>query len=170
MINWLESEQAEGFLENSYTTASLVAAPAGTEAWVWTMSPHGVAVGSPARMAFVSTDLRLPVLREAGVVRKDIAPPGMESFAQASSIFCIGTTQGYERLRRVLEPQELVAVFEAGSLPFGPLSDRSLESIWAADAAWKTGENCRVIIFGACEVTTLGLPAGWTVEEIPLQA
>lgn len=169
MVGWLELEHTEGFLRNSYTTASLLAATAGNEAWIWTMSPHGVATGSPTRMEFVTRDLRIPVLRDVGVVRKDVTPPRMEPFARASSIFCIGTPQGYERRREVLGSRDLVALFEAGSLPFGPLSARSLESIWAQDAAWKAGENSRVIILGDCEEATLGLPSGWTVQEIPLR-
>lgn len=169
MIGWLELEHAEGFLHNSYTTASLVAAAAGTKVWIWTMSPHGIASGTPARMEFVSRDLRIPVLRDTGVVRKDVTPPTMEPFAKASSIFCVGTPQGYERRSLVLGSRDLVAVFEAGSLPFGPLSARTLQSIWTADAARNEGENSRVIILGDCDIATLGLPPGWTVEEFPLR-
>ena len=93
----------------------------------------------------------------------------MEPFARASSIFCVGTAQGYQRLRCRLEPGHLIALFEAGSLPFGPLSARPLGALWGADAAWQGGEDSRVVILGNCEKDTLGLPSGWTAEEIALQ-
>ena len=83
MVGWLEAQHTEGFLRNSYTTASLLAATAGNEAWIWTMSPHGVATGSPTRMEFVTRDLRIPVLRDVGVVRKDVTPPRMEPLRQS---------------------------------------------------------------------------------------
>ena len=47
MVGWLELEHTEGFLRNSYTTASLLAATAGNEAWILDDEPsrgsHGLA-------------------------------------------------------------------------------------------------------------------------------
>ena len=47
IVSWLEEEQRSGFLERTYTTATILVAVSDHEAWTWLVSPHGVVRGRP---------------------------------------------------------------------------------------------------------------------------
>ena len=100
VVSWLENQQASGLLRNAYVTASLAVVVDDQEVWVWHTSPHGAMCGPLDGLRVSSTDLRTPTLRDLSVLP---APTLSSSDAQfvdnLSSIFCVGTPDGYEEVR-----------------------------------------------------------------------
>lgn len=173
VVSWLEEEQRSGILEHSYSTASLIVAVSASEAWTWHVGPHGAACGSRTGIRFRSTDLRYPVLHRLGVLKPSaLRSPGVFFREEASSIYCIGTPLGYEKLRMRMSVNEVVLVFEQGSLPFGPLTEDPIpiRALWDLEAAWKQGLQGMVIALGCVDTSTLDLPTEWHVSEVPFLA
>jgi hypothetical protein len=171
VVSWLEQEQQDGILERSYTTATLVVAVGNGEVWTWQASPHGLVHKYGQAFEFVGTDLRNPVLRAHGVIPPmTLNLPGAVTTDQASSIFCLGTPLGYERIRRTIEPGESVFAFERASLPFGPWPTERLPPavFWRMDAAWRHGAPGRAVVVGYVAPQDLDPPIGWEMREVPL--
>ncbi|MBA3562332.1 MAG: hypothetical protein H0W35_06405 [Actinobacteria bacterium] len=142
-----------------------------TEVWTWLVSPHGVVHGSSDAMVFASTDVRYPVLRRLGVMREPAFMfPGTEIGDKSSSIFCIGTPNGYETIRTLVGRKEIVVALDRGTLPFGPLSAEpiALPSLWEMDAAWRHGRRGIAVALGRVDGRELGLPDTWNVCDVPL--
>jgi hypothetical protein len=171
VVSWLEQEQRSGSLEHSYTTATLVVAVSDSEAWTWLVSPHGLVHGRPDGVVFGSTDLRYPVLRRLGFMTEPAFRfPATGPGDQASSICCLGTPAGYERIVTHFAPGAVVVALERGSLPFGPWPEQpiALKSLWGMDAAWRHGLRGIGVALGVVGVQDLELPEGWHVREEPL--
>jgi len=96
---------------------------------------------------------------------------GTEAADQASSIFCVGTQAGYERIRTHVGAGEALIAFERASLPFAPWPTQPirLHELWAMDAAWKYGLMGRAVVLGDAKIGDLVLPHDWKVREVPLQ-
>ena len=171
VVSWLEKQQQAGFLERSYTTATLLVAVSDSEAWTWLVSPHGLVHGRPGGVVFVSTDLRYPALRRLGVMNEPAFRfPGAEPGDKASSICCLGRPAGYEMIRTYLAPGEIAVALERGSLPFGPWPAQSvtLEALWAMDTAWRHGLAGRGVVLGTATASDLALPPDWQLREVPI--
>lgn len=171
VVAWLEEEQRSGFLERSYTTATLLVVVSDSEAWTWLTSPHGLVHGRADGVVFRSTDLRYPVLRQLGVINEPAFRfPGAGAGDQASSICCVGAPDTYERIGTYIAPGEVVIALERGSLPFGPWPAHpiALDALWAMDAAWKHGLAGRGVVLGHAENSDLALPHDWQMREVPL--
>lgn len=175
VVSWLEEQWTSGLLKNLYVTASLVLVVDDHEVWVWHTSPHGVMCGPLDCLQVGSTDLRRPMLRALRVVRASSAwtssDPDAEVMANMSSIFCVGTLDGYEELRCDVGRDQAVLVFDRASLPFGPFSEEPIPmaAVWSRDAGWKHGLAARAVAIGAIEVEELLLPDGWQFEELPIE-
>lgn len=172
VVAWLEAEQREGLLERSYTTATLLVAVDDAEIWSWHSGPHGLVRASAGNVRFASTDLRIPVLRALGAMPpRGYASAEIDRIDQSSSVFCMDTPDGYERIRARLAPAEFVIALDRGALPFGPWprEEVSLDDFWRLDAAWKHGEIGRAVAVGTASPDELRLPAGWRIQGVPFQ-
>lgn len=171
IVSWLEREQRSGYLERSYTTATLLVAISDVELWTWLVCPHGLVHGSAKRIVFGSTDLRYPVLRRLGAMAEPAFKfPGTEVADQATSICCIGTRDGYEMIRTRLGSDEVVIALDRSTLPFGPWPERpiSLDAFWQMEAAWKYGLSGTAVAIGCLQAQDLAVPEGWQVNPVPL--
>ncbi len=171
IVSWLESELDSGLLERAYVTASLVLAVADDDVWVWLAGPNGLVCGPGESVRVRSSDLRMPVLRQHGVM----PPPArssteMELIDGMSSIFCIGTPHGYEEVRCRIGAGSVMVALDRGCAPFGPwpTGSFSLQSMWARDAGWLHGFAANAVAVGDIGHEGLALPDNWAAEEVPL--
>jgi hypothetical protein len=174
MITWLETEYRNGLLVDAFVTASLLVVVSDKEVWTWTVGPVGVASGARTAVQFRSVDFRYPVLRALGILKPaSFQFPATEPLDQASSVCCVGTPNGYERLVMELEKGGIVIALDRGCLPYGPLPKVPVpvKSIWELDAAWKHGLAGLAVAVGSFGIEDLGLPEEWKVMEIqePMQ-
>jgi hypothetical protein len=171
LVAWLESQQTSGVLKNSYVTASLAVVVDDHEVWVWHTSPHGVMCGSLDGLRICGSDLRTPTLRQLGVLAAPISSSNDSQFIDnLSSVFCVGTTGGYEELRCSLGGKDVALIFDRASLPFGPNLKEPIpvSAVWSRDAGWNRGLAAHVVAIGEIEVDDLLVPAGWHITKLPV--
>ncbi len=163
-VSWLEEQQREGLLHRSYSTASIIIIVSGEEVWSWHVGPHGTFSGTIDKLAFQSTDARMPVLYERGVPTPAFRPPDSELRDNATSVFNIGSPAGYECVRHEVGPNSVIVEADRGTLPFGPLSEGSwsFKELCEKDAAWRHGLPGRALVVGRMQA--LELPPGWEVQ------
>jgi len=173
IVAWLEQEHQDGVLKGAYSTASLIAVVSDEDLWSWHTSPHGLACGLVNALRFCSTDLRTPILRAHGQLPvRAWSSPGAHLADAASSIFCVGTPDGYEEIRCSLGNGEIAMAFDRACLPFGPWPEFpwAPRSLWEMEAAWNYGLPGHTLVLGRIEIEDLSLPAGWQATEVPVSA
>lgn len=172
VISWLEHEQESGFLSQCYTTATIVAVVGDKDIWSWHTSPQGIVSGSKDSLHFKSTDLRYPELIRQGLMKSSpLQLEDTEIRDKASSVFCLGTQDGYEFLRQKLGSEVCVFLaLDRALLPFGswPAVAVSSADLWSMDSAWRHGMAGIGLFIGSKKVDFFELPTELNILELPM--
>jgi hypothetical protein len=166
-VQLIEHEVAMGVLENAYVTAMIVLFSSEHEVQVWSAGPNAVFAGNESSLVQINRDLRMPRLRELGFVNTGAAFPGSELRGRVSSIFCVGTPDGYQLTSVDLTSHPLVVALDRGAAPLNAQHNTSIRELAAMDAGWRHGLAGSGLL--VCNGPAPRL-AGWSQQLIPFDA
>jgi len=156
----LERSVQLGALQGVYVTAGLIVLEGDEAALTWTVGPNATYLLDPnSAPSLVGQDLRLATLRRQGVpVRAEFGPEAW-LFEETSSIFCVGTPDGYQTSELKLASGSMCFVADAGARPFTTQHPNTMEELLMAEAGWRHGLVGRIL--GATRGKVPECPSPW---------